>query len=114
MIAATYWALGEFFVWQVRTPESIRFWLRASAFWPMVIAVFFHFITVFCDHPLTKDENSWILGLGIYAPSLAVSLIGLLTNDLDTLIFQQGSGYVYTPDMGSFVYLLGSGTPWLS
>jgi len=107
--AATYWALGEFFIWEVRTPENIRFWLRVSAFWPIVIAVFFHFITVFCDHPLAKKENSWALGLGVYAPSLAVSLIGLLTSDLDTVIFQQGSGYVYTPDMGSFVYLLGSG-----
>jgi len=109
MAAATYWALGEFFIWEVRTPESIRFWLRVSAFWPMVIAVFFHFITVFCDHPLAKKENSWALGLGVYAPSLAVSMIGLLTNDLDTVIFQQGSGYFYAPVIGSFMYLLGSG-----
>ncbi len=109
MAAATYWALGEFFIWEVRTPESIRFWLEVSAFWPMVIAVFFHFITVFCDHPLAKNENSRILALGIYAPSLVVSLIGLLTDDLYTVIFREGTGYVYTPVMGSFVYLLGSG-----
>jgi len=108
MLLAAYWALGEFLIWQVRTPENIGFYLKASSFWPMVIAVFIHFIVVYCGHPLSRKDNSWALIMGIYAPSLALSLIGLLTDDLYTVIFREGYGYVYTPVIGSNANLLES------
>jgi len=93
-------------IWQVRTPENIGLYLRVSAFWPIVIGVFFHFVTVFCDHPLARKENLWALILGVYAPSLAISLIGLLTDDLYRAIYRERYGYVYTPVTGSYANLL--------
>ena len=39
MLAASYWAAGEFMIWQSAGYDAVRFWLKASSFWTLAIVL---------------------------------------------------------------------------
>jgi PAS domain S-box-containing protein len=98
MLGASYWALGEFFLWQAGSPEGIHFWLKASAFWPVAVVLTVHFVFVYCRHPLGQPEKEKFLLAGLYLPAVLFSLLGIFAD----VLFQVRGGageYYYVPDM---------------
>ena len=104
MLAASYWAVGEFLIWESSGYGDVRFWLKASSFWPFVMALTVHFILTYTEHPLSKPENGSILFVILYLPSTVISLIGLFTDAAYTVVNQPGIGYVYLPVWDSPAY----------
>ena len=104
MIGATYWALGEYLIWTAGGADGLRFWLRVSAFWPVVIAIAVHFILTFTRGPSAKEKHRPLLLAVLYIPALIVSLLGLFTDTLFTVGYQPDTGWVYLPAMQSPVY----------
>lgn len=99
MLGASYWALGEFFIWQAINPEGILFWLKVSACWPVVIVLTVHFVLVYTGHPLGQPEKLKFLFASLYLPAAVFSLLGILTDSLFLVRWQAGTGYYYVPDM---------------
>jgi len=104
MLSASYWAVGEFLIWESSGYGDVRFWLKASSFWPFVMALTVHFILTYTEHPLSKPENGSILFVILYLPSTVISLIGLFTDAAYTVVNQPGIGYVYLPLRDSLAY----------
>ncbi|MDD1681951.1 MAG: PAS domain S-box protein [Methanoregula sp.] len=104
MLAASYWAAGEFMIWQSAGYEAVRFWLKASSFWTLAIVLTFHFILAFTRHPLAEKQNLKYLLVFLYAPAILISLIEIFTELVYTVIREPGLGYVYTPSLDSPVY----------
>ncbi|RXE56112.1 histidine kinase [Methanoculleus taiwanensis] len=104
MLAATYWALGEFFIWQATGYDEVWFWLKASAFWPLVAALTAHFILAFTGHPLAKEKKTWHLLIALYLPALLIALVEILTGQIYTVGYEPGTGYVYLPVSASPAY----------
>lgn len=98
MILATYWAAGEFFIWQASSLEGVEFWLRFSSFWPLTIAVGSHFILEFTGklQDISKRRNTIIIAC-IYLIAVLISFIGLFTGCLYTAAFSPETGYYYLP-----------------
>ena len=97
MLATTYWAFGEFMIWQSAGPEGVAFWLKASAFWPFAIAFWFHFLLVFTGHTVSRGKSALFLFVFIYLPATAITLAGLYTDLLFVVAFIPGTGYTYVP-----------------
>lgn len=108
MIGAAYWALGEFFFWVAASAPVAEFWLKFSAFWPVVIAVTAHFILVYSDHPLAAPEKNRLLAVILYLPSLIFSLINLCTDETYHVTAHPGAGIIYVPNVASPLYQLES------
>lgn len=108
MIGATYWALGEFFFWMATSASGAAFWLKFSAFWPVVIAVTAHFILVYSDHPLALPEEKRLLAAILYLPSLFFSLVNLCTDETYYVMAHPGHGFIYVPNVTSTLYQLES------
>ncbi len=106
MLGATYWATGEFFFWHSVTYEEALFWLKASALWPLVIAVTTHFILEFTGYPFAKKTKTILLLVCLYVPAAVVTLLGIFTGALYTIAYQEGTGYVYQAVVTSPVYPL--------
>ena len=104
MLGATYWAMGEFFFWQAGSYDGALFWLRASAFWPVVIVLSVHFVLAFTEHPFARADKSPLLLTGLYIPALVISLLGIFTNTLYSVTAMGDAGFVYLPDMTRPVY----------
>ncbi len=104
MLAASYWAVGEFFIWESSGYDAVRFWLKVSSFWPFVIALTVHFILIYTEHPLSRPEKGSLLFAILYLPSAIISLLGLFTDTIYTVINQPGVGYVYLPVRESPAY----------
>ncbi|WP_332449225.1 histidine kinase N-terminal 7TM domain-containing protein [Methanoculleus sp.] len=100
-LTATYWALGEFLIWQSADYGGRLFWLKASSFWPLVAAFTVHFTLAFTDHPLGRKERRDVLFGALYLPAILFALLGLSTDLLYTVAFQPGTGCVYFPAPGS-------------
>ena len=98
MVLATYWAAGEFFIWQASSLEGVEFWLRFSSFWPLTIAIGSHFILEFTGElqGINKRRNTIII-VCIYLTALLISVIGLFTGCLYTAAFSPEIGYYYLP-----------------
>jgi len=97
MLGATYWALGEYLLWTASGADGLRFWLKASAFWPLVIAIAVHFILAFTSHPFAQEKRRMYLIALLYIPSLVFSFIGLFTDAIFTVGYETGIGWVYEP-----------------
>lgn len=98
MLAATYWALGEFFIWQATDYGSFLFWLKASSFWTIVFAITVHFIIAFTDAIPSKGmQRIFILGTGLYLPAVLFALIEISTDWVYAVSYEPGFGYVYHP-----------------
>jgi len=108
MLAATYWAFGEFLFWQAGTADGALFWLKASSFWPVVIVLTVHFVLTFTAHPLSRPDQTVKCFLLLYVPSLLISLLGMFTDTLYTVKYLSGTGFVYVPTPGSIPSLLSS------
>lgn len=104
MLAASYWAAGEFMIWQSASHDAVRFWLKASSFWTLAIVFTFHFILAFTRHPLAEKQNLKYLLAFLYTPAVLISLIEIFTDSLYTVVQEPGFGYVYIPALGSPVY----------
>lgn len=105
LIAATYWAVGEFMIWRSADIGEALFWLKASSFWPLVIVLCVHFILAFTDHPVAARKNLPVLALVLYLPAFIISFIGIATDTIYRVSFLPGTGYIYLPAEGSLVYL---------
>lgn len=104
MIGATYWALGEFFFWIAPSVPAAAFWLKFSAFWPVVVAVTAHFILVYSDHPLTSLEKNRLLATILYLPALLFSLVNLFTDQTYYVTVHPGNAIIYVPNATSALY----------
>ncbi len=104
MLAATYWALGEFFIWQAAGYDETWFWLKASAFWPLVAVLTVHFILAFTGHPLAKEKRRGVLLIALYFPAILIALVEIFTGQIYTVGYQPGIGYVYLPVSASPAY----------
>lgn len=108
MLGATYWAAGEFLFWHTNSYESSLFWLKASSFWSLVIALTVHFVLVFTGHPLARREHILKLLIILYIPSLVFSILEIYTDSIYIVLPQAGSGYYYTPVYGSLPFQIES------
>lgn len=104
MLGASYWACGEYLIWQENTFENVFFWLKFSSFWTIVIILCVHFIITFVNHPLTERVNLWKLILFLYIPGFTLGLIGLFTEEIFTVSYAPGFGYFYQPSFDSLIY----------
>jgi PAS domain S-box-containing protein len=105
MLAASYWAAGEFMIWQSTGYDAVRFWLKASSFWTVVIMLTFHFVLAFTGHPLARKENLKYLFAFLYLPAVLVSVVEIFTASIYTVIEEPGLGYIYIPVTGSPAYI---------
>jgi len=105
MIGATYWALGEYFLWSAVTADGALFWLKASALWPIVIVATVHFILVFTENPLVRPGKSPFLLLALYTLGGLFSLIGIFTGLTHSIIPVEGGRFGYTAVSASPAYL---------
>lgn len=104
MLSATYWATGEFFIWQAESLQGVTFWLKFSSFWPITIALSSHFILEFTGRlPEGKTKSRIILIAGIYAPAVILSIIGIFTESLFTAAFDPVAGYIYLPTRNNII-----------
>jgi PAS domain S-box-containing protein len=105
MLGATYWALGEYLIWTAVGADGLHFWLKVSAFWPVVIAIAVHFILTFTGRPPAQENHPVLLLALLYIPALIFSLLGIFTDTMFTVDFQPEFGWVYLPVVQSPVYL---------
>ncbi|WP_292416178.1 ATP-binding protein [Methanoregula sp.] len=106
MLGGTYWAMGEFFFWQAASYDAALFWLKASALWPLVIAVTTHFILEFTEYPFARKTKNALLILCLYLPASAITFLGITSGALYSVVYQEGAGFVYVADMTSPIYPL--------
>lgn len=106
MLAATAWALGEFFIWQADTYDGVLFWLKASSFWTVVIALTVHFVLVFTGTMPRGGVRRTLLLAALYLPAVAFALVEIFTDWIYVVASEPGVGYVYLPVQGHPVYLL--------
>ncbi len=105
MILATYWAFGEYSIWQSGSYDWAMFWLKASSFWAVIAAATLHFILVFTDSGLLKKRWSPAFLVLIYAPAVIFAFIEIGTSLVYTVEFLPGTGYVYQAITDSPAYL---------
>jgi len=103
-VFATFWALGEFLIWQSSTYDGYQFWLRASSLWSFVIAFSVHLSLAFTNHPLAQEDRRWVLFILLYLPALLITLVGLSTDLIFVVAFEPGTGYFYHPAATSLAY----------
>ncbi|MFA7695317.1 MAG: histidine kinase N-terminal 7TM domain-containing protein [Methanoregula sp.] len=95
MLGATYWALGEYLLWTAGGADGLHFWLKVSAFWPVVIAICIHFILTFTGHPFSKAKYPPLMRALLYIPALIISLVGIFTDEIFTVVYQPDVGWEY-------------------
>jgi len=105
MLSATYWAIGEFLIWQSAEYGNVWLWLKFSSFWPFVIAFTAHFVLLFCGHPLSTYRRPYLVAFVLYLPAAIISLIGLFSEEIYTIGYVVGVGYTYIPAGGSLSYV---------
>ncbi len=96
MATATYWALGEFFIWQSTSYEGVQFWLKFSSLWPVLAAFTAHFILAFTNNPLSERRYLPHLLAILYLPAVIFSTLGSFTETMYTVVFD-GARWVYEP-----------------
>jgi PAS domain S-box-containing protein len=106
MLAATYWALGEYLIWQAGTYDGVLFWLKASSFWPLIIALTAHFILVFTGTALPRGVHRTFLLAALYLSAVAFALIEIFTDWIYVVAYEPGTGYVYLPVQAHPVFLI--------
>ena len=104
MLGVSLWALGEFFIWQSGSYDGFRFWLKVSSFWPVSIVIAAHFVFVFTGHPVTRPGRSRLPLIGLYSAAVVFTLLGIFTDTLFFVAYNEGTGYVYKPDLTGPVF----------
>jgi len=105
MLGATYWALGEFFIWTSGTADGALFWLKASALWPVVIVVTVHFILAFTENPLVQPGKYPYLLVLLYLLGGLFSLVGIFTGLTHSIVPVEGGQYGYIAIAAGPAYL---------
>ncbi|HQK56202.1 MAG TPA: ATP-binding protein [Methanolinea sp.] len=105
MLSATYWAIGEFLIWQSVEYENVWLWLKFSSFWPFVIAFTAHFVLLFCGHPLSTYRRPYLVASLLYFSAAMISLVGLFSENIYTVRYVGDVGYTYIPAGGSLSYV---------
>lgn len=106
MLAATAWAVGEFLIWQAGTYDGVLFWLKASSFWTVVVALTVHFVLVFTGTMPRGGVRRTLLLAALYLPAVAFALIEVFTDWIYLVAYEPGLGYIYLPVQGHPVHLL--------
>jgi PAS domain S-box-containing protein len=107
MIAATYWAIGEFFIWQSVHYEGVLFWLKFSSLWPFIAVLAAHFILVCTDHPLADKVQQKRLFILLYLPAIFFTVLEIFTDEIYVVVYQSGR-WLYMPVLTGPYYLLES------
>jgi len=105
MLSAACWAFCEFMIWQAGSPEGVRFWLKASSFWPFVIAFTVTFVLALTGSPVYRKNRNGCLA-AIYTPAGVISIILLFTDWIYTTGYLSGTLYTYLPVRESIAYQL--------
>jgi PAS domain S-box-containing protein len=105
MLTATYWAFGEYSLWQGGSYEEFLFWLKISSFWPLATAFMLHFILYFTNSAVLNKMWSRVVLFLIYAPAILFALTEIGTSLIYTVRFLPGTGFIYQPVEGDPVYL---------
>lgn len=108
MLAATYWAAGEFMIWQSTSYDAVRFWLKASSFWILSIVLTLHFVLAFTRHPFAEKQNLKYLLFFLYLPAILISLVEIFTDLVFIVTEEPGYGYVYVPAADGLGYIVES------
>ena len=104
MCSVSYWAFGEFMIWQAGSPEGAAFWLKASFLWPFVFAFTLHFILIFTKSGILRRYPILSLGI-IYLPTAITSILLLFTNWIYTAVSDTViHGCTYLPVRESMAY----------
>ncbi len=104
MATATYWALGEFFIWQSTSYEGVHFWLKISSLWPVLAALSAHFILEFTSNPLSERRYLPHLLVILYLPASIFSVLGSFTETMYTVVFD-GTRWIYQPALSGPYYI---------
>jgi len=104
MATATYWALGEFFLWQATSYEGVYFWLRISSFWPVLAVLAAHFILIYTEHPLSERRRIPLILALLYLPASFFALLGSFTDTIYTVVFDEGR-WIYQPVLSGPFYI---------
>ena len=105
MLSATYWAFCEFMIWQAGSADAVWFWLKASSFWPFVVAFTLHFVIAFTNQSYYNRHRAATLA-SIYIPAGVISAILLFTDWIFGIVSLPGGGFAYLPDRMSPAYQL--------
>ncbi|PWR75928.1 ATP-binding protein [Methanospirillum stamsii] len=105
-IGASYWAIGEFLIWNQNSYENVWFWLKASSLWALVIVMCIHFILAFADHPLSRPGKVRYLLVILYLPAICIALLNVCTESIFTVGYSPSFRYYYTPVLDNPIYLL--------
>jgi PAS domain S-box-containing protein len=103
MLFTSWWAFGEFMIWQMNTADGVLFWLKASSIWPFVIATTFHFILAFTNPPLYA-RNPVLLPALVYIPAAIIAGILLFTDWIFVISAHPGGGFAYYTVQESLAY----------
>jgi PAS domain S-box-containing protein len=104
MLAASYWAVGEFLIWQsTESPEAVWFWLKMSSLWPFVVALTVHCILTITNPPPFAKHKYLTLAI-IYLPAGLISAILFFTSWIFTVARIEGTSYSYLPVRSSLAY----------
>jgi len=104
MATATYWALGEFFIWQSTSYEGVQFWLNFSSFWPVLAVLAAHFSLEFSSNPLSERKKLPLILALLYLSSFIFSILGVFTETMYTVVFE-GRRWVYEPIVFGPLYI---------
>ncbi|MBR1369602.1 hypothetical protein RJ53_08940 [Methanocalculus chunghsingensis] len=104
MATATYWALGEFFLWQAASYEGVLLWLKISSFWPVLAVLAAHFILIYTEHPLSERRKIPLLLALLYLPASVFSILGSFTDTIYTVVFN-GARWIYQPVLSGPLYI---------
>lgn len=105
LLVATYWGIGEFFLWQARGYDEFLFWLKFSSFWILAIIFAIHFIFVFTARPFVNRIPPLLLAAILYVPSVIFALIEIFTDSIFTVSYESGGQLFYYPVQGSPAYI---------
>ncbi|MEN6611073.1 MAG: ATP-binding protein [Methanoregulaceae archaeon] len=105
LLAATYWGIGEFLLWQAHAYGEFLFWLKFSSFWILAIIFAIHFIFVFTARPFVSRIPPLLLAAILYVPSVVFALIEIFTDSIFAVYYEPGGMLVYYPVQGSPAYV---------
>jgi len=105
MFGGTYWAIGEFLLWQAHGYGEFLFWLKFSSFWILAIVFAVHFIFVFTDRPFVTRIPPVLLAAVLYIPSVIFALVEIFTDSIFAVSYDSGGNLIYYPVQGTPAYV---------
>lgn len=94
-------AFAEFELRQAPDAVTAQTWIKISAFWPLVIAVYFHFILTFTKSRALKSRVTYFL---LYVPAVILSVLALTTGLVSGTPIKEYWGWMYAAPANALVY----------